>query len=63
MFTTGKIVFALIFLVVFVLAMAWSYKKDSFSTKIHFKGATKTLLLIVLVFLALFLFVKIRHLL
>jgi len=63
MFTTGKIIFALSFIVIFVVALVWSYKKDSFSTKIHYKGASKTLIFIVLVFLALFLFVKIRHLL
>ena len=61
MFTTGKLIFAITFLIIFIIAMAWSYKKDSFSNKLHFKGASKTLIFIVLVFFALFLFVKIRH--
>jgi len=63
MFTPGKIAFALIFLAVFIIGMVWSYKKDSFSNKIHFKGAFKIIIFIVLVILALFLFVKLRHLL
>ncbi len=61
MLTTGKIVFAICFMVVFVGAMAWSYRKDSLSDKIHFKGASRTLVFIMLIFLAMFLFVKMRH--
>jgi hypothetical protein len=62
MFTTGEIVFAVSFFVVFVVVMLWSYKKDSISDKIHFKGASKTLLIIILVFLFLILYVKMRNL-
>lgn len=62
MFTTGKLVFAACFLVVFVVAMLWSYKKDSFSDKIHFKGASKTLIIIILVLLLLIAYVKMRNL-
>lgn len=61
MLSTGKIVFALCFVVVFVGAMIWSYRKDSFYDKLHFKGASKTLAIIVLVFVVMFLFVKMRH--
>jgi hypothetical protein len=63
MFTTGKLVFAIGFTIVFVLGMIWSYKKDSFSNKIHFKGAFKVLITIILTMLVLFIFVKTRHLL
>jgi len=61
MLTTGKIVFAICFAVVFIGAMVWSYNKDSLSNKVHFKGASKTLIIILLIFLVMFLFVKMRH--
>lgn len=61
MLTTGKIIFAAVFLVVFVVAMFWSYKKDSFNNKIHFKGASKILVITILVLIILFLYVKMRH--
>lgn len=61
MFSSGKLIFASIFALVFIGAMVWSYKKDSISTKLHFKGAYKTIIFILLLFLALFLFVKLRH--
>jgi hypothetical protein len=63
MLSSGKLIFASIFAIVFIGAMIWSYKKDSISTKMHFKGASKTIIFILLLFLALFLFVKLRHLL
>ncbi|MBA4239574.1 MAG: hypothetical protein C0448_02520 [Sphingobacteriaceae bacterium] len=62
MLTTGKLIFAAVFLVVFVVAMFWSYKKDSFINKIHFKGASKILVITILALLLLFLYVKMRHL-
>ncbi len=61
MLTTGKIVFALCFIVIFIMAMFWSYKKDSFTTKIHFKGASKVLIITFLALLLLVFYVKIRH--
>jgi len=57
MLTTGKIVFAVVFVVIFIIAMLWSYRKDSFTDKIHFKGASKTLLVIIFILLLMFLFV------
>lgn len=63
MLSSGKLIFASVFAIVFIGAMIWAYKKDSISNKIHFKGAYKTIFFIVLLFLALFLFVKLRHLL
>jgi hypothetical protein len=61
MFTTGKLIFALSFLIVFIIAMIWSYGKDSKINKIHFKGSYKTLIFIILAFLLLVLIVKLRH--
>ncbi len=63
MFTTGKIIFAGVFVIIFIIAMFWSYQKDQKINKTHFKGASKILFYIVLVIGLLFLFVKMRHLL
>ena len=41
MFTTGRIIFVSIFLVTFVIAMVWSYKKEKSITQIHFKKSYK----------------------
>jgi hypothetical protein len=60
MLTTGKLIFALGFLVVFVIAMFWSYRKDSFIDKIHFKGASKILVITILVILLMVFYVKFR---
>lgn len=62
MFTTGKIIFAVSFFVVFLLAMFWSYKKDSVINKIHFKGASKILIVTFLILIILLIIVKTRHL-
>jgi hypothetical protein len=62
MFTKGQLIFTLFFLVVFIVGMVWSYKKDAFLNKLHFKGASKTLLVIGILLIALFLFVKMSHL-
>ena len=62
MFTTGKIIFAASFFVVFLVAMFWSYKKDSVTNKIHFKGASKILIVTCIVLSILLLIVKTRHL-
>ena len=61
MLSSGKIIFAVCFAVVFIAAMIWSYNKDSFSDRLHFRGASKTLAIIILVLIILFLFVKMRH--
>jgi hypothetical protein len=61
MFTTGKLIFALSFLILFIVVMVWSYGKDSQVNKIHFKGSYKTLIFIVLAFSLLVLIVKLRH--
>jgi hypothetical membrane protein len=60
MLTRGNIIFALTFLVVFVAAMIWSFKKDSKINSQHYKNAYKVLICMILAFLALFLFIKFR---
>jgi uncharacterized membrane protein YtjA (UPF0391 family) len=62
MFTKGQLIFTLIFIVIFIIGMVWSYRKDAFLIKLHFKGASKTLLVIGILLIVLFLFVKMRHL-
>lgn len=61
MLTTGKMIFAAVFVVVFIVAMLWAYRKDSFINKIHFKGASKVLVITILVLLLMFIYVKMRH--
>jgi pilus assembly protein TadC len=61
MLTTGKMIFAAFFVLVFVIAMLWAYRKDSFINKMHFKGASKILVITILVLLLMFIYVKMRH--
>ncbi len=61
MLTTGKIVFAAAFFVVFIIGMLWAYRKDSSTNKLHFSGASKILVFVAFVLLALFIYVKMRH--
>ena len=39
MFTTGRIVFAIIFIIAFVIFMVISYKKDSKNHQVYYKDA------------------------
>ena len=38
MFTTGRIIFAAIFLIFFIFLMLWSYKKDAGNHKVYYKN-------------------------
>jgi hypothetical protein len=60
MFTTGRIIFVSIFLVTFVIAMIWSYKKEKNISQIHFKKSYKILIALILFFVIQFIIVKIR---
>lgn len=57
MFSTGQIVFALLFIVVFVLVMIRMYRKDSSWHKKQYKGA-QWVLLFFIIFIGLLLFLK-----
>lgn len=61
MFTTGRIIFTIIFLIGFILLMTWSYIKDKKINSVYFPNSYKILAYIVLVLGLLFLFVKTRH--
>lgn len=61
MFTTGRIIFTITFIAVFILVIIYSYRKDFAVNRIHFKGNIWILVFIILIFSALFLVVKLRH--
>ena len=60
MFTTGRIIFVSIFLITFVIAMIWSYKKEKSISQIHFKKSYKILIALILFLVIQFIIVKIR---
>ena len=59
MFSKGQLIFAVFFLIAFVIAMVWSYKKEKSITQIHFKKSYKILIALVLFFVIQFIIVKI----
>jgi heme/copper-type cytochrome/quinol oxidase subunit 2 len=61
MFTTGRIVFVAIFVLVFVAGLIWSYRKEKAVSQVHFKKTYKILLGLVGLLILQFLIVKIRH--
>ncbi|MFT6746149.1 MAG: hypothetical protein ACJAZ2_000487 [Glaciecola sp.] len=48
MFTKGRIIFALFFVVVFIVGLIWSYRKDIKERAEVFKGSGKTTFVIIL---------------
>jgi len=52
MFTKGRILFALIFVIVFITGLVWSYRKDIKERSENFKGSSKTTFIIILFLLA-----------
>ncbi|MCE3259342.1 MAG: hypothetical protein K0S12_983 [Bacteroidetes bacterium] len=60
MFTTGRIIFVIFFLLVFIGGLIWSYRKDFNTTKIHFKRSYLILAGLIIFLTILFLIVKMR---
>lgn len=60
MFTTGRIVFTSVFLLVFIGYLVWSFRRDKVINKAYYPKAYKTILGLMLILLALYLIVKIR---
>jgi uncharacterized membrane protein len=60
MFTTGRLLFTLFFVVCFILGLVWSYRKEKNINKIHFNKTYRILFAIILFFTVLFLIVKLR---
>ena len=59
MFTTGRIIFVAVFVVVFVAAMVWSYSKEKKISRVHFRKSYLILIAIILFLMLQFLIVKI----
>jgi len=57
MFTTGRIIFAIIFIIAFIVFMVISYKKDAKNHEVYYKNAAKKVAiygtLAILIFVAL----------
>jgi len=61
-FSKGQLIFALLFLVAFIVFMVFSYRKDKGSDKNYFKGTYKIIVTIIVVSTLLFLFVTLKSL-
>jgi O-antigen/teichoic acid export membrane protein len=55
MFSQGQLLFAVFFVIAFVTLMFFSYRKDSKSHKLHYKGSLKILIVFLLTIGILFL--------
>ena len=57
MFTTGRIIFAIIFIIAFIIFMVISYKKDAKNHEVYYKNSAKKVAiygtLAILIFVAL----------
>lgn len=58
MFTTGRIIFASLFALVFIGYLVWAYRKDAQLSKKYYKGAGYILLILILIWFAFYGFVK-----
>ncbi|KAB8152512.1 hypothetical protein EZY14_013985 [Kordia sp. TARA_039_SRF] len=48
MFTTGQLIFAAFFIIVFTVIMVYAYRKDLKLHKRHYKGSLRVLLVFIL---------------
>jgi len=62
MFTKGRIIFAILFFIVFVVLMIYAYRKDLKINRSQFPKSYKILLVIILIISILFFIVKIKSL-
>ena len=58
MFTTGRIVFTLIFLAIFAAFLVWAYVKDARLQKKYYKGTGYIFLILTVIWLIFYAFVK-----
>lgn len=63
MFTSGRILFTIIFVVVFIGVLVWSYRKDLQSVRFHYKKNYLVLVGLLTFVALLFLIVKLRKIL
>lgn len=59
MFTSGRIMFMIAFLIVFIVAIAWGYRQDIKKNKELFKGVSKFLIVVLVITAILQLLVKV----
>jgi len=59
MFSTGQLYFAVFFIITFVAAMIWSYRKDLQRHKIHYKNTAIKVFLGGILVTAAFVFIRI----
>lgn len=60
MITQGRLLFVVIFILVFAMGMVWSYRKEKKLNDVHFKRTYQILLGLVLFLIIQFLIVKMR---
>ncbi len=58
MFTKGRIIFAIFFLIVFIGYLIWAYRKDIAKNPKYFKGSFKILLAIIGIYAAYFILTR-----
>lgn len=61
MFTTGRIIFVCLFIIIFIIGMLFAYRKDLKSIKHQYSGIYLMFLFISVFLLGLFLLVKFWH--
>ena len=54
MFTSGQLLFAAIFVIVFIIAMIYVYRKDIALHRLHYQGSFKVLIGFIIFILMLF---------
>ncbi len=61
MFTQGRIIFVVVFVIAFLAMLFWSYRKEAKLNKIHFNKTYKIIIGLLLFLLLQFLIVKMRQ--
>lgn len=62
MFTTGRLIFTILFIIAFILVLIYAYRKDLKINRRHFPQTYRVLLSIILITIVLFLVVKFKYL-
>lgn len=62
MFTTGRVLFTIFFIIAFVVIMIYAYRKDLKINRRYFPKSYRIIIGIVLIFIVLFLIVKFKYL-
>ncbi|MBX3164720.1 MAG: hypothetical protein KF900_09580 [Bacteroidetes bacterium] len=60
MFTIGRIIFIVFFVVLFIASLVWSYRKERGVNQTHYKNSYKVLLALIAFVSLLFFIVKIK---